>query len=228
MMVRRLIITTLTFISTVSGAIPLDAEKVLSFNIAQKGINRITIEGDFIDNVFVYPEERGSSVVLHPKGHIYIPGQTDINELDIGILTRSGKVQDLHLTFTPMKAQPLLFVATSQPGTNKPTGNELSTILQTCVRGRAPSAYPDITRRVDAEKLCRKTALGKLKLDSVLRASPSYQVLCYTFHPAKDMPVDARSFKAPTDIAVVASTPHTTRGTPAYIYVIQKLSKEHR
>lgn len=132
----RFIKHTLLWGSVICGplfAVPttLNSEKVLSFTVANKGITRISIDQDRIVDTFVEPQE-ATAAIKNNRGHLYVSGQRNLETLYISLITKSGSVQDIKLTFHNKPAQPIWLKKPLEVAENK-TPSALETVSQLAV-----------------------------------------------------------------------------------------------
>ncbi len=86
----------------------LQLNKVMNLSVSNKGITRISVEGDPIREMFLYPDNLQEHVTLHKSGHLFIAGQNIDKELSVTLITSKGEIQDLTIQSVSKPSGPII------------------------------------------------------------------------------------------------------------------------
>ncbi|MFN7365591.1 MAG: type-F conjugative transfer system secretin TraK [Alphaproteobacteria bacterium] len=92
-----------------AAIIKMDPSQVLSLDVSKKGISRVSVEGDEINNVLINPVHLQSYIQLDESGHLFVLGNEEEKEAYLSFITASGAVQDVKLTFVSKHPEPVFF-----------------------------------------------------------------------------------------------------------------------
>ena len=81
-----------------TAATPLNPWEVITVPISDKGLTRISVEGEGIKDIFADPASE--NIKLHPSGHLFVAPPEEKGSLFVSLITASGLTQDLTLLFT--------------------------------------------------------------------------------------------------------------------------------
>ena len=95
------------------AAVPMNDQQVMEVSISGKGLTRLSVQGDVIQDIFVYPFMVGEvvtheSIQLHKSGHVFIAPDGLKGSFYLTVMTQKGQVQDLKLSPSLQKAAPLV------------------------------------------------------------------------------------------------------------------------
>jgi hypothetical protein len=95
------------------AAVPMNDQQVMEVSISGKGLTRLSVQGDLIQDIFVYPFMVGEvvtheSIQLHKSGHVFIAPDGMKEPFYLTVMTQKGQVQDLKLSPSIQKAAPLV------------------------------------------------------------------------------------------------------------------------
>lgn len=113
LIIRALFISTCLTCSCAAATIQMDAKRVLNVSLSKNGINRICVEGDEINNILVNPVHLQNDIHLDDTGHLFVMGSDVTREAYISLVSASGFVQDLKVTFENQHPEPLFLKAVS-------------------------------------------------------------------------------------------------------------------
>lgn len=86
----------------------LDGTQVIDLTIANRGLTRLSVSKDPIQDIFAYPETIENHVQLHESGNVFIAGDGISEPFSLTLITRSGKAQDLSLKTTSKAPSPIV------------------------------------------------------------------------------------------------------------------------
>jgi hypothetical protein len=97
----------------VYGMVPMNDQQVMEASISNKGLTRLSVKGDIIQDIFVYPFMIGNvvtseSIQLHKSGHVFIAPDGIKEPFYLTVITQKGQVQDLKLSPSVQKSAPLV------------------------------------------------------------------------------------------------------------------------
>lgn len=100
-------------IANVQATVPMNDSRVMEISVSNKGLTRLSVRGDVIQDIFVYPFMIGDvatdeSIRLHKSGHVFIASDGIKQPFYLTVITRKGQVQDLKLSPAVQKAAPLI------------------------------------------------------------------------------------------------------------------------
>ena len=81
------------------AAVPMNDQQVMEVSISGKGLTRLSVQGDVIQDIFVYPFMVGEvvtheSIQLHKSGHVFIAPDGFKGSFYLTVMTQKGQVQD--------------------------------------------------------------------------------------------------------------------------------------
>lgn len=163
-----------TFILAVLGvssqalqaALSLNPGEVILVSISDKGLTRISVEGEGIKDMFAYPASE--NIKLHPSGHLFVAPPEEKGPLFVSLITTSGLTQDLNLTFTDKKATPVVLKARETKAISK---TQMERWMEAALAGDVPKAFA----RESLKEEARYTAHAVAR--EVQRYASSEQVL---------------------------------------------------
>lgn len=86
----------------------MNPSQVLSLTVSNKGITRLSVEGDPIREMFLYPDNLQEFVTLHKSGHLFLSGENIDRELFLSLITDKGEVQDIKIRSASMPSHPII------------------------------------------------------------------------------------------------------------------------
>ena len=103
----------LALTATAWGEVPLSESQIREVSISKTGLTRLSVKGDVIQDIFVYPFMAGSVAMseviqLHKSGHVFIAPEGLKEPFYLTVMTQKGQVQDLKLTPASQKNVPLV------------------------------------------------------------------------------------------------------------------------
>lgn len=103
-----------TLLHTPSHAfISMNEAKMLDILVAKKGMTRLSVVGDSIKNIFLFPSLVGNTdlseiVQLNKTGHVLLLLEEEKRPFQVTILTRRGRIQDLTIIPSSRSPEPVL------------------------------------------------------------------------------------------------------------------------
>lgn len=232
-----------------SFALEVSSPSVLDLDIARDGLTRIEIEGETIEDVFVFPPHVTSHFMLHKKGHLFFTGDGLLGGslpsgglkefVSVTLLTSSGIAQDLRLHLTAQKAQPILLKAERQSASflqNTPTGPTLALLkpwLKTFLGGKIPAGF----RALPINAATNRAAVGLEVTPAPSWTNDTHSVESFVVRGTVGVLLDAALLSEPGDLALVFAHTRmpeggaTTRGETTCgettLYVVRPLLNPH-
>jgi hypothetical protein len=196
------------------AAIPMNDSKVMDMSISNKGLTRLSVKGDAIQDIFVSPfmvgnVMTGDSIQLHKSGHVFIAPDGMKEPFYLTVITQKGQVQDLKLSPVTQKAAPLVLSLPVPEENREETEQEQRKILDKYVlaalqgippRGFKVTTFPDDSGRT----------LGDIQLRPVaVYTSPSHLLNVFDLENKgdKDISLMAEFFLSENDLAVAFDKP---------------------
>lgn len=89
-------------ITQLHAALHLNDQKTLDIPIPKRGLTRLSVQDDVIQDIFVYPQMIEGQAVqeslqLHKSGHVFLAPESLSQPFYLTIMTQKGKVQDLKI-----------------------------------------------------------------------------------------------------------------------------------
>lgn len=137
------------------AALPLYGEshsikpsEVLKMSISNRGLTRLSVSKDPIQDILVYPFDLDDHIQLHESGNVFIVGDGLSKPFSLTLITRSGIAQDLSLTTTSKDPTPIVL----ESETPKITQELIQAWLSDFRKGFVPSGF----QRVAVEQNVRR------------------------------------------------------------------------
>jgi hypothetical protein len=86
----------------------MKSSEVLKMTISNRGLTRLSVLKDPIQDILVYPFELDDHIQLHESGNVFIAGDGLKSPFSLTLITRSGLAQDLSLITTSMEPTPIV------------------------------------------------------------------------------------------------------------------------
>lgn len=126
-------------------AVEMDSSAVLSVNLSDQGLTRISIEGDTIVDMFAHPIEIADHVSLHSSGHVFVVGSGLKGPVYLSLISSKGVTQDLKLGFANAPSKPLLL----KPKESKTvTRDELERWMTIALSHETPRGFAPVIKQV--------------------------------------------------------------------------------
>jgi len=196
------------------AALPMNDGVVMDVFISQKGLTRLSVKGDGIQDIFVYPVTSGDvslsdAIQLHKSGHVFIAPEGIKEPFYLTVITQKGQVQDLKLSPTVQKSVPLILTlpetGEDPVETLQQERKVLDKYLLSALQGIPPRGFTQIPL---TDPSPRQT--GDLKVTPAhVYASERYLLSLYDLENTgqKDLTLMAEIFLSPEDLAVVFERP---------------------
>jgi hypothetical protein len=113
----------------------------LDLAISRKGMTRITVENDGIEDLYVFPSNYGENIQKSPNGHLFVVGEGVDDPISITIITKRNIAQDLRLIPRSQKAEPIILTYTDPESYKKETQKRMSQFLKIFLQGSVPSGF---------------------------------------------------------------------------------------
>lgn len=136
----RILLILGSFMSSKVDATTLDPSQVLHFSISNKGMTRISVENDGIEDLYTYPTDLSENIERHNSGHVFIVGEGLRSPLNMSIITRSGVAQDLKLTPENIDPRPIILKMGSKSSKDL-SEDDLSELLKSFHQGKVPEGF---------------------------------------------------------------------------------------
>ena len=201
----------------------LDPSQVLSFSISKEGMTRISIENDGIEDIYAYPLEFADNIQQHKSGHAFVVAEDLTSPLFVTIITKRGVAQDLKLTPTSKKVEPILLKFENEETKTKEVEEEASGFLTSFVQGIVPAGF----YAVHIEETSRSGGSLIATVESA-HQNARYRVITYTVKGESErkegaVSLDNRLLWDSRDLAASFDRPQLEGDQQAKLYVIQKL-----
>lgn len=198
----------------------MDPTRVMSFPISNDGVTRITIENDGIEDILVYPQDLKDNVDHHKSGHIFVVADDIDGHLCITLITRRGVAQDLKLTPSKKKIEPILLRFENDETKQKENQDKSSTLLENFIQGIVPSGF----YVVSITETSRNRGALSATVDRVYQNS-RLRVLIFTVknESSREVTLDNRLMWDSGDLALAFDHPHLDVDQSAKMYVVQNI-----
>ena len=217
-------------IANAQATVLMNDSRVMEMSVSNRGLTRLSVRGDVIQDIFVYPFMVGDvatdgSIRLHKSGHVFIAPDGIKQPFYLTVITRKGHVQDLKLSPVVQKAAPLILTL-SVPEENpvevakayrKVLENYLLSALQGMVpQGFMPVPVKDVTvRQKDHLKIIPVTVYR----------SPQYRLSVFDVENTgeSDIALMPEFFLSSDDTAIVFEKPALTSQGKTRMAVLTQL-----
>ncbi|ARN84771.1 TraK domain-containing protein [Candidatus Nucleicultrix amoebiphila] len=108
---KFMLLTTLLSSECLIAAHEIDPSTVLKLPISNKGLTRVSVDKDIIQDIFAYPGDMEEYIKLHGSGHVFIAGEGIKKPFSLTVITRAGLTQDLELSTASMASSPIILVS---------------------------------------------------------------------------------------------------------------------
>jgi hypothetical protein len=115
----------------------MQSSEVLKMIISNRGLTRLSVQKDPIQDILVYPFELDDHIQLHESGNVFIVGDGLSKPFSLTLITRSGLAQDLSVTTTSKDPVPLVL----ESETPKITQELIQAWLSDFRKGFVPSGF---------------------------------------------------------------------------------------
>lgn len=86
----------------------MKSSEVLKMTISNRGLTRLSVHKDPIQDILVYPFDLDDHIQLHESGNVFIAGDGLKSSFSLTLITRSGIAQDLSLQTTSKDPAPIV------------------------------------------------------------------------------------------------------------------------
>lgn len=219
------VVSVLFEVSCDAASIKMDSSKVLSLDVSKKGINRISVEGEDINNVLINPVHLQAYIQLDDSGHLFVLGNEEEKEAYLSFVTGGGSVQDVKLTFVAKHPEPVFFQAssknmtidTSMPSRKKDVREDLRKVLSGSFEGWN-LAKEDVQSRT-------WETLETLPEKVFISSDGQQRLIQFSLQGTTRRLPHSSVFQRAQDVALVFSETHFTDTTR--LFVVQKLENEN-
>lgn len=125
----------------------MKSSEVLKMTISNRGLTRLSVKKDPIQDILVYPFELDDHIQLHESGNVFIVGDGLSKPFSLTVITRSGLAQDLSLTTASKDPAPIVLDVEAP----KITQELIQAWLSDFRKGFVPSGFKNIS----IDKKCR-------------------------------------------------------------------------
>ncbi len=206
-----------------SYATQMDSKSVLEIVISDKGLTRLSVENDKIEDVFVYPSELEENLSLHKSGNVFFVAEGLKGPIFLSLVTTSGHTQDLKITTNSQKrTAPVILKLPKKNVSSQERENFTSDILKEFIQGSIPKGFSRTNYSFEVRK---KDPFRAEPLDAFV--SEDYLVLIFKITSSEDetQTLTPSDFYREGDIAVTFNIREINPGTEAQMYIIQKTKK---
>ncbi len=204
-------------------ATQMDSKSVLEVVISDKGLTRLSVESDKIEDVFVYPSDLEENLSLHKSGNVFVVAEGLKGPIFLSVVTTSGHTQDLKITTNSQKrAAPVILKLPKKNASSHERENFTSEILKDFVQGNIPKGFSKTNYSFEVRK---KTPLRAEPLDAF--ASEDHLVLIFKIISSEEEPqtLTPSGFYREGDMAITFDQRELKPDSEARMYIIQKLKK---
>lgn len=106
---KFLIIYIFSLVSFVVHSVDLIPQKVMKITLSSTGLNRLSLKGEGVRDIFLYPGNAAEYVTLHKSGDIFISPQPKDTSFSMSIMGSKSTVQDLEVVFKDISPNPIVF-----------------------------------------------------------------------------------------------------------------------
>lgn len=196
--------------ANVQAAVPMNDQQVMEVSISSKGLTRLSVTGEVIQDIFVYPFMVGDAVTsesiqLHKSGHVFIAPDGIREPFYLTVITRKGHVQDLKLSPSVQKSAPLVLTLPAPEETPLEAKKVLEKHLLAALQGIPPRGFARGSTN-DVPALDR----GDIKtVVTAVYTLGRERVAVYELENTgeKEIPLRPEAFLSPSDLAVVFDKP---------------------
>lgn len=125
-------------------ALEMNTGAILEIKIPKKGLTRISVEDQRIQDVFIYPSNLQDHLNLHQSGHVFVVPEGIDSEVFLTIMTDRGVTQDLKLVpVDQKKAGPIILKdpAAAQAKAPLSAGATAVDLVKDFVLGNVPEGF---------------------------------------------------------------------------------------
>jgi len=196
------------------AGVPMNDNQVMEASISNKGLTRLSVKGDSIQDIFVYPfmignVVTGESIQLHKSGHVFIAPDGIKEPFYLTVITQKGQVQDLKLSPVTQKSAPLVLNLPAPEENVEKTEKENRKVLEKYVlaalQGIPPRGFKVVTFPDDAGR-----EVGDIHLTPVASyTSSSHRLNVFDLENKgdKDIALMPEFFMASNDLSVAFEKP---------------------
>jgi hypothetical protein len=198
----------------------LNPGQVLEFPISKKGLTRISIENEAIEDIYAYPMEYADNITHHKSGHVFVVADDLQSPLYVTLITKRGVAQDLTLSPSQKKPEPIVLRFEDEAVQQKEILDYTSTVLEKFLQGVIPAGfYP-----IEIQESSRSRGAISCVVETAYQKAP-YRVITYTVknETRETVTLDNRLLWEEGDLAVAFDQPQIGPDQTAKFYVIQKI-----
>lgn len=206
-----------------SYATQMDSNSVLEIVISDKGLTRLSVESDKIEDVFVYPSELEENLSLHKSGNVFVVAEGLKGPIFLSLVTTSGHTQDLKITTNFQKrTAPVILKLPKRHANSQERENFTSEILKEFIQGNIPKGFSKTNYSFESRK---KDLFRAEPLDAF--ASEDHLVLVFKIISSQEeqQTLTPSGFYREGDMAITFNIRELKPGSEARMYIIQKLKK---
>lgn len=126
----------------------MKSSEVLKMSISNRGLTRLSVLKDHIQDILVYPFELDDHIQLHESGNVFIAGDGLKSSFSLTLITRSGLAQDLNLQTASKDPAPIVLDVEAP----KITQELIQAWLSDFRKGFVPSGF----KRVEVDQKFRR------------------------------------------------------------------------
>jgi hypothetical protein len=215
------VVAVVLFVENAWAHTPLNSGEVLELFISKKGMTRITIDHDGIEDIYVYPTQYGDNISHHKSGHLFVVAEGLNGPLYVTLITKRGAVQDLKLIPKSKNAEPILLTMENAETRLQQRQDDAATILASFVQGMTPKGFYAIA----VDEVSRSHG-GKSSLEAIVEKTfqnEHFRVLVFKVKNISQEPItlDNRVLWEPRDLALTFDHSQLNPDQSGKLFVIQ-------
>lgn len=145
-------------------ALVLNDQKVLEVSIGHRGLTRLTVQGDAIENVLVHPVHLGEGLQAQ-GGHVFMAPEGRQDPFYLTVMTRKGVIQDLRVRVVSGEGHPVILTAPAPVQKQEPLREETRLILEgqmlAFLQGHVPAGFRKMRADVPVRRVSGMTLTGE-------------------------------------------------------------------
>lgn len=213
------LLAALLLAASAEAATPLDPSQVLEFPISRGGLTRISIENDGIDDIYVYPTKYADNIQHHKSGHVFVVADEVAGALNVTLITKRGVAQDIKLTPTRKKTEPILLKFENEESKQQETQEKAASLLEQFVQGVVPAGF----YAIDTGEVSRGRGAIVATVERSYQNSDYRVLVLNVSNDGKDqVALDNRLVWEEGDLALAFDKSALEPNQQATLYIIQK------
>ena len=146
------------------AGISMDDGKVLDVSIGNRGMTRLTVKGDSIEEILVHPVSLQDNL-RHHGGHLFINPEGIKEPLYVTVMTQKGHTQDLQLLTTSSRGSPVILMPPDEEKKAEELSEEAKIVLEghlhTFMQDKVPLGFIKVARSIPKRESGALQAYGE-------------------------------------------------------------------